>query len=77
MNHQTLIGINNGSMEMIPYKITDHRLNLFIKESEYIVSKGIYKIHTIKVNNNIGVWILIESSHKINFEQDKKFAHFL
>jgi hypothetical protein len=42
-------------MEIIPNKIADHRLNLFIKESEYIVSKGIYKIDTIKVNNDIGV----------------------
>jgi hypothetical protein len=40
---------------MISNKITDHRLDLFIKESEYIVSKGIRKIDTLKVNNDIGV----------------------
>ena len=47
---------------MIPNKIMDQLLNRFIKESEYIVSKGIYKIDTINVNNDVGVWILIASS---------------
>jgi hypothetical protein len=28
---------------MISNKIVDHRLDIFIKESEYIVSKGIHK----------------------------------
>jgi hypothetical protein len=40
---------------MIPNKIADQCLNLFIKESEYFVRKGIYKIDTIKVNNDIEV----------------------
>jgi hypothetical protein len=40
---------------MILNKIMDHHLNIFIKESEYIVSKGIHKNYTLKVNNDIGI----------------------
>ena len=55
-------------MAMISNKIADHPLDLFIKESEYIVSKGIYKIDTIK-----GKEILKFEFHYA-FSQDKIFS---
>jgi hypothetical protein len=63
---------------MISNKIADHPLDLFIKESEYIVNKGIRKIDALKVNNDIGISILICISRRItSFSKLRNLRVFL
>jgi hypothetical protein len=47
--------INNVSTKMISNKIADRCLNIFTKESKYIVSECIHKIDILNVNNDTGV----------------------
>jgi hypothetical protein len=48
-------GINHESVAMISIEIADCCLDFIIKANEFIVSKGIRKINTLKVNKDIGL----------------------